>query len=158
MSNSPAIDDPHNLRRFVQAQQDDFERALSEILSGKKRSHWMWYVFPQFAGLAFSSTSQHYAIKTLDEARAYLAHPILGPRLLECAKAVADLECRSATQIFGSPDDLKLRSCATLFACVSPPGSVFHRLIGKYYEGAFDAKTLRLLGVDAEFGKSTGEV
>jgi len=151
------MDDPHNLRRFVQAQQDDYERALAEILSGKKRSHWMWYIFPQFDGLAFSSTSKRYAIKTLEEARAYLAHPILGPRLLECAKAVVDLEGRSATQIFGSPDDLKLRSCATLFACVLPPGSVFHRLIGKYYRGDFDRHTLRLLGIKAEDGESTGE-
>jgi uncharacterized protein (DUF1810 family) len=117
----------------------------------------MWYVFPQFDGLGFSSTSKHYAIKTLDEAREYLAHPILGPRLLECAQAVLDLEGRSATQIFGSPDDLKLRSCATLFASVSPEGSVFHRLIGKYYGGAFDANTLRLLGTGGEGGDSTGE-
>jgi len=156
-SNSPGTNDPHNLRRFVQAQRDDYERALSEILSGKKRTHWMWYVFPQFAGLAFSSTSNYYAIKSLEEARAYLAHPILGPRLGECAQAVVDLEGRSATQIFGSPDDLKLRSCATLFACVSPPGSVFHRLIGKYYRGELDGNTLRLLGIDAESRESTGE-
>jgi uncharacterized protein (DUF1810 family) len=157
MSHSPGMDDPHDLRRFVKAQESDYERALAEISSGKKRSHWMWYIFPQFAGLGFSSTSQHYAIKTLEEARAYLAHPTLGPRLLECAEAVVDLEGRSATQIFGSPDDLKLGSCATLFASVSPVGSVFHRLIEKYYAGAFDANTLRLLGIEAEVGESTGE-
>ena len=95
----------------------------------------MWYIFPQIDGLAFSSTSRHYAIKSLDEARAYLDHPILGPRLLECAEAVVGLEGRSAREIFGSPDDLKLRSCATLFACVSPPGSVFDRVLTKYYQG-----------------------
>jgi len=157
MGNSPGMDDPHDLSRFVQAQQDDYERALAEISSGRKRSHWMWYIFPQFAGLAFSSTSKHYAIKSLEEAKAYLAHPILGPRLRECAEAVVDLEGRSATQVFGSPDDLKLRSCATLFACVSLPGSVFHRLIGKYYRGEFDGNTLQLLGIDAEDVESTGE-
>ncbi len=150
MSQSHAVDDPHNLSRFVEAQKRDYDRACSEISSGRKRSHWMWYIFPQFDGLGFTATSKHYAIKTLDEAKAYLAHPTLGPRLLECARTVVDLEGRSANQIFGSPDDLKLRSCATLFACVSPAGSVFHRLIEKYYGGAFDDKTLRLLGIDAQ--------
>jgi uncharacterized protein (DUF1810 family) len=150
-------DHPHDLNRFVQAQQDDYERALSEIQSGRKRSHWMWYVFPQFDGLAFSSTSKHYAIKSVDEARAYLDHPVLGPRLLACAEAAVRVEGRSATEIFGSPDDLKLRSCATLFASVSPPGSVFHRLLDKYYQGEPDGKTLRLLGIDAEVMKATGK-
>jgi uncharacterized protein (DUF1810 family) len=155
MSHSSITDDPHNLRRFIEAQQGVYERAISEISSGRKRSHWMWYIFPQFAGLGFSSTSQHYAIKTLEEAKAYVAHPVLGPRLLECAQAALDVEGRSANQIFGSPDDMKLRSCATLFAGVSPAGSVFHRLIGKYYGGAFDEKTLHLLGVNAVSGGST---
>ena len=117
----------------------------------------MWYIFPQFAGLGFSSTAKLYAIKSVDKARAYLAHPILGPRLVECAKAVVDLEGRTATQIFGFPDDMKLRSCATLFACVSSPASVFHRLIEKYYGGELDAATLRLLGVDADVGRTTGD-
>jgi uncharacterized protein (DUF1810 family) len=141
-------DDPHHLSRLVHAQQDDFEQALAEISSGKKRTHWMWYIFPQIDGLAFSSTSKHYAIKSIEEAKAYLAHPLLGPRLLECAEAVLRVEGRTATDIFGSPDDLKLRSCATLFACVSPPGSVFDRLLDKYYCGERDQKTLRLLGID----------
>jgi uncharacterized protein (DUF1810 family) len=134
------------LNRFVRAQETDYQRALSEIRSGRKRSHWMWYIFPQIDGLAFSSTSKHYAIKSLAEAKAYLDHPILGPRLLECAQAVIGVEGRSATEIFGSPDDLKLRSSATLFACVSPPGSVFDRLLEKYYRGERDGKTLQLLG------------
>ena len=138
--------DLYDLSRFLQAQQDDYEQALSEIASGRKRTHWMWYIFPQLDGLAFSSTSKRYSIKSLDEARAYLDHPILGPRLLECAEAVVRLEDRSAREIFGSPDDLKLRSCATLFACVSPPGSVFDRLLTKYYQGRRDDKTLHLLG------------
>ncbi len=106
----------------------------------------MWYIFPQFDGLAFSSTSKHYAIKSVEEAHAYLAHPVLGPRLLECAEAAVAVEGRSALEVFGSPDDLKLRSCATLFAFVSPPGSVFHRLLDKFFQGQRDEKTLRLLG------------
>lgn len=142
-------DDPYDLNRFVQAQHGDYEQALSEIQNGRKRSHWMWYIFPQLDGLAFSSTAKHYAIRSVEEAKAYLEHPVLGPRLLACAGAVVRIEGRSATEIFGSPDDLKLRSCATLFASVSPPDSVFHRLLDKYYQGEPDSKTLRLLGIDA---------
>jgi uncharacterized protein (DUF1810 family) len=156
-SDSPSTDDPYDLSRFLSAQQDDFEQALSEIRSGKKRTHWMWYVFPQLDGLAFSSTSKHYAIKSIEEAKAYLAHSVLGPRLLECAEAVVRVEGRSATAIFGSPDDLKLRSCATLFACVLPPGSVFDRLLEKYYRGERDRKTLRLLGIAPEVGEVGNE-
>jgi uncharacterized protein (DUF1810 family) len=141
--------DPYDLGRFQQAQEDDYEQALSEITNGRKRSHWMWYIFPQIDGLGSSSTARHYAIKSLDEARAYLAHPVLGPRLLECAEAVVRLEDRSAREIFGSPDDLKLRSSATLFACVSPPGSVFDRLLEKYYQGRRDDRTLQLLGISS---------
>jgi uncharacterized protein (DUF1810 family) len=155
-SDSPSTDDPYQLSRFVRAQQDDFESALAEIQGGKKRTHWMWYIFPQLNGLAFSATSKYYAIKSLDEARAYLEHPILGPRLYQCAEAALGVEGRSATAIFGSPDDLKLKSCATLFACVSPPDSVFHRLLEKYYGGQRDGKTLRLLGLDLEAGHITG--
>jgi uncharacterized protein (DUF1810 family) len=145
-SESRSTDDPYNLNRFLIAQEHDCERALSEIRSGHKRTHWMWYIFPQIDGLAFSSTSQHYSIKSIEEAKAYLAHPVLGPRLLECAEAAVGVAGRSAAEIFGSPDDLKLRSCATLFACVSPPGSVFDRLLEKYYGGRRDDKSLRLLG------------
>jgi uncharacterized protein (DUF1810 family) len=141
-------EDPYDLKRFLLAQEADYDRALSEIRVGRKRSHWMWYIFPQFDGLGFSSTAKHYAIRSLAEAKAYLEHPVLGPRLLECAEAVVSLEGRSATEIFGSPDDLKLGSCATLFASVSSPGSVFDRLLGKYYQGKRDAKTLRLLTGD----------
>lgn len=145
-ANQPgAADDPFNLRRFVEAQAGAYERALAEIKNGFKRSHWMWYVFPQFAGLGFSSTSQHYAIKSLKEAEAYLAHPLLGPRLAECCEAALHVEGRTAREIFGSPDDLKLRSCATLFARVSPEGSVFERLLDKYFAGRPDEKTLQLL-------------
>jgi uncharacterized protein (DUF1810 family) len=106
----------------------------------------MWYVFPQFEGLGFSSTSRQYAIKSIAEAEAYLRHPVLGPRLLESARATLALEGRSVSEVFGSPDDMKLRSCATLFARVSPAGSVFERLIDKYFGGERDDKTLGLLG------------
>lgn len=105
----------------------------------------MWYVFPQFDGLGVSSTSKRYAIKSMSEAEAYLAHPILGSRLIECAKAALGVEGRSATEIFGSPDDMKLRSCATLFAQVAPAGSVFDRLLQKYFAGLRDEQTLQLL-------------
>jgi uncharacterized protein (DUF1810 family) len=143
---SGSAGDPHDLGRFVEAQEDDYEEALSEVRSGRKVSHWMWYVFPQFAGLGFSPTSQRYAIKSRAEAAAYLRHPILGPRLVAIAEAALRVEGRSALEIFGSPDDMKLRSCATLFAFVSPEGSVFHRLLDKYFRGEPDTTTLRLLG------------
>ena len=138
--------DPYDLARFVLAQERDYARAISEIRSGRKRSHWMWYIFPQFDGLGFSSTSKQYAIKSAAEAEAYLRHPILGPRLVEIAEATASIEGRSALEVFGSPDDMKLRSCATLFAKVSPAGSVFERLLARYFDGEGDAETLRLLG------------
>jgi uncharacterized protein (DUF1810 family) len=142
--------DPHDLDRFIEAQQGDYAQALAEVRNGRKRSHWMWYVFPQFAGLGFSSTAQHYAIKSLGEAREYLEHPVLGPRLTECFEAALGVEGKTAHEIFGSPDDLKLRSCATLFACISPAGSVFEQLLDKYFEGRRDEKTLRLSGVSPE--------
>ena len=150
-ANEPVgADDPHNLSRFVRAQADDYEHALAEIRSGRKRSHWMWYIFPQFDGLGFSSTSRRYSIKSIAEAEAYLSHPVLGPRLFECAQAVLGVEGRSAFEIFGSPDDMKLRSCATLFARVSPAGSVFDRLLDKYFQSRRDDKTLGLLGFAPE--------
>lgn len=144
--------DPYDLNRFVRAQERDFAQALAEIKAGEKRSHWMWYIFPQIDGLAFSSTSKHYAIKSVEEARAYLNHPVLGPRLVECAEAALRVERRSAAEIFGWPDDLKLRSSMTLFACVTPPGSAFDRVLAKYYEGVRDGKTLALLGIDPAAG------
>ena len=138
--------DPYGLARFVDAQERTYEQALSEIRSGRKRSHWMWYVFPQFDGLGLSATSKRYAIKSVAEAEAYLRHPILGPRLFESVQAVLRVEGRSAFEIFGSPDDMKLRSCATLFASISPAGSVFEQLLARYFGGEADARTLRLLG------------
>jgi uncharacterized protein (DUF1810 family) len=137
--------DPFDLNRFVRAQDESYEQALSELQRGRKQSHWMWYVFPQLDGLGSSSTSKLYAIKSEDEARAYLAHPVLGPRLAECAEAILAVDGKSAAAILGSPDDLKLKSCATLFAHVSPPGSLFERILDKFYGGERDAATLRLL-------------
>lgn len=137
--------DPYDLERFVEAQARDYEQALSEVRGGRKRSHWMWYVFPQFEGLGSSATSRHYAIRSVEEAEAYLRHPQLGPRLLEIARALLDVEGRSASEIFGSPDDMKLRSSATLFARVSPPGSIFQQVLDRYFGGEPDAETLRLL-------------
>ena len=138
--------DPFDLKRFVRAQESDYDRALEEIAAGRKRSHWMWYIFPQFTGLGLSATSRHYAIGSLDEARAYLAHPILGPRLIECAAATLTATGRSAHDIFGSPDDMKLRSSLTLFSLVSPQNSVFHRALEKYFEGQGDERTVDLVG------------
>ena len=137
--------DAFDLGRFVTAQEDVYESALAEILSGRKRTHWMWFIFPQIAGLGFSATSARFAIKSAAEARGYLAHPILGPRLLECCTALLELSSNSAAEIFGSPDDLKLRSCATLFASVSEPGSVFERVLERFYGGSTDKKTEALL-------------
>lgn len=139
-------DDRYDLSRFVEAQAPDYEQAVAEIRQGRKRSHWMWYVFPQIRGLGRSVMAQTYAIGSAGEARAYLAHPVLGPRLVECFTAVLAVSGRSARDIFGSPDDLKLRSCATLFAAVSSEGSVFQQVIEKYFDGQEDEATRRLMG------------
>lgn len=138
-------DDPYSLERFVRAQAAVYNQVLAEIKGGRKRTHWMWYIFPQFDGLGFSSTSRRYSIKSVVEAEAYLHHPVLGPRLIECAEAVLGVGGRSAFEIFDSPDDMKLRSSATLFASVSPAGSVFDRLLDKYFQGERDGATLTLL-------------
>ena len=142
--------DPYDLERFVAAQAHAYASALEEIRAGYKRSHWMWFIFPQYAGLGSSTTSQHFAIKSVGEAEAYLVHPVLGPRLRECAEAAMGVAGRSAAQIFGSPDDMKLKSCATLFSSVSSPGLVFERLLDKYFKGERDSKTLKLIGKAAE--------
>lgn len=148
MTNNPASHEQHDvydLDRFVQAQEGSYSRALAEIRNGRKVSHWMWYMFPQFLGLGFSEMSRRFAIRSVAEAKAYLEHPILGPRLRECCEAALGVDGRSAHQIFGSPDDLKLNSCSTLFARVSPAGSVFHRMLDKFFDGTSDDKTLRLM-------------
>jgi len=140
-----ATTEAHDLSRFLDAQQGIYEVALSEIRQGQKRSHWMWFIFPQYAGLGVSPTSQRYAINSVAEAEAYLKDPVLGRRLLECAETLLRVEGRSAQQIFSSPDDLKLKSSATLFAHVSPADSVFEHVLDKYFRGERDGNTLRLL-------------
>jgi uncharacterized protein (DUF1810 family) len=133
------------LQRFLDAQDGVYEQALAELRAGRKRTHWMWFVFPQIAGLGHSSTAAYYAIADLAEARAYLAHPLLGARLAECAEALLGVTGRTAHEILGSPDDLKLRSSMTLFAQVAGPDSVFRRVLERCYGGEADARTLDLL-------------
>src|SRR4051794_18549119 len=131
-------DDPFDLARFVMAQEEDYRQALSEVREGRKRSHWMWYIFPQFDGLGFSAMTRQYSIKSPQEARAYLQHPLLGPRLVRCFVTLLKVEGKSAHEIFGCPDDMKLKSCATLFAKVSPKGSVFEKALEKYFDSKPD--------------------
>ncbi|GIF03808.1 DUF1810 domain-containing protein [Actinoplanes siamensis] len=135
-----------DLQRFVHAQGGVHEQARAELAAGHKRSHWMWFVFPQLAGLGSSPTARAYAIRDLDEARAYLAHPVLGPRLVECARTLLGVRGRTASQILGHPDDLKLRSSMTLFAEAADDPAVFRQVLERYYDGP-DARTLELLGV-----------
>ena len=137
--------DPHDLSCFEQAQANQYQMALSEFRGGHKRSHWIWFIFPQFDGLGFSATSRWYAIKSVAEAEAYLQHPVLGPRLVECCQAAIDVTGLSAIEIFGAPDDMKLRPCATLFAHVSAPGSVFEILLARFFDGLPDQATLQLI-------------
>ncbi len=135
-------EDRYRLARFVEAQQGVYDDALAELRQGRKRSHWMWFVFPQLAGLGRSATAQYYAIASLDEARAYLAHPVLRARLRECAEVVAACAAGSAEQIFGGTDALKLRSSMTLFDLAAPDEAVFRAVLDRYYGGTPDAATL----------------
>jgi uncharacterized protein (DUF1810 family) len=137
--------DRYDLDRFITAQSGIHEQALTELTSGRKQTHWMWFVFPQLAGLGHSAMSERYAIGSADEAAAYLAHPVLGPRLLECVGAMLGVRSRSAHDILGYPDDLKFRSSMTLFAAVSDDGSPFQQAIDRFFEGEPDRKTLELL-------------
>lgn len=134
-----------DLSRFVEAQESDFPQALSEIKSGRKRSHWMWYIFPQLEGLGRSSTSQFYGIKDLSEAEDYLHHPLLGSRLAEISTELLKLEKNNANAIFGSPDDLKLKSSMTLFTKVPGAPPVFRDVLNKFFGGSQDQKTIELL-------------
>lgn len=138
--------DPFNLERFVSAQASVFAAALAELTAGRKRGHWMWFVFPQLAGLGSSPMAQRYAIASLDEARAYLRHPILGPRLAECAGIVNRVQGRTAHEIFGSPDDLKFRSSMTLFGRADPAEPAFRTALERYFGGGEDPRTVALLG------------
>ncbi len=140
-----SAEDPFDLARFVEAQQRDYARALEELRAGAKRSHWIWYVLPQLRELGRSELARRYGIVGLDEARAYLAHPLLGPRLKECARALLRHPQLSARQIMGSPDDLKLRSCMTLFQAADPGEPLFGEVLQAFYEGQPDPATLELL-------------
>lgn len=138
--------DPYDLRRFLDAQDESYDRALAELQAGRKDSHWMWFVFPQIRGLGASSMAQYYAIQHTAEAQQYLAHPVLGARLRECAAALLGIEGKTANQILGTPDDLKLRSSMTLFARVDQDGtSIFRRVLDKYFQGQPDPRTLEIL-------------
>ena len=138
MNRSP----PFNLSRFLSAQAPVIEQVREELRGGRKRSHWMWFVFPQIAGLGLSATAQHFAIASLDEARAYLAHDILGPRLRECTALVVAVEGRAIGEIFAAPDDLKFHSSMTLFVRAAPEQPVFREALGKYFGGVGDRATL----------------
>lgn len=143
------ITDVHGLDRFVLAQERDYEIALTEISYGKKRTHWMWYIFPQIQGLGFSESTKYYGIKDLKEATEYYAHPVLGPRLIKIAKALLNHTDRTAAEIFDSPDDLKLRSSMTLFAAVPHADGVFQKVIDQFFDGERHQKTQRILGLQA---------
>lgn len=139
------MSDDNSLERFVSAQAYAYDNALNEIKSGRKRSHWMWYIFPQLQGLGYSSMAKRYGITNLDEAARYLNHPLLGPRLIEISTALTHLKSDDATAIMGSPDDLKLHSSMTLFSLVPGSDLVFEAVLKKFYHGKKDAGTLRLL-------------
>lgn len=138
-------EDPHDLQRFVEAQNPVIDEVKTELRSGRKRSHWMWFVFPQMEGLGRSEMARRYAIASRGEAEAYLSHPVLGPRLRECTALVNAVEGRSANEIFGSPDDLKFRSSMTLFEAVADESTPFRTALDNYYDGDRDTKTLDLL-------------
>src|SRR4051794_17257370 len=140
-----AMPDPFELQRFVDAQARNYPQALAELTAGRKTGHWMWYVFPQIAGLGSSPMAQTYALGSLEEARAYLAHPVLGPRLRACVAAVNAVQGRSAHEIFGSPDDLKFRSSLTLFAAAAPQEPLFRTALDRYFQGQLDPRTLQQL-------------
>ena len=138
-------DDPFDLQRFVDAQAPVYERVRAELKNGRKQSHWMWFIFPQIAGLGHSAMARRYAISSLDEAKVYLAHPVLGPRLRECTRLVVQTDGRSAYEILGSPDDMKFHSCMTLFARAAPQEDAFMDGLGKYFDGAEDQATVARL-------------
>ena len=134
-----------NLNRFIEAQAQRYQAALSEISNGRKKTHWMWYIFPQVKGLGFSQTSRYYAIEDMNEAAEFLKHPVLGVRLINISKELLKLESNNATSIFGSPDDLKLKSSMTLFSCVPGSDPVFQLVLDKFFDGAKDENTLRII-------------
>ncbi|GGM72017.1 DUF1810 domain-containing protein [Dactylosporangium sucinum] len=140
------MEDPYDLSRFAHAQSGVYDEVVGELRRARKTGHWMWYIFPQVAGLGFSEMSRRYAIRSLDEARAYLEHPVLGPRLLECTELLLADTDHTAAQILGEVDALKLRSSMTLFHRAQPDQPLFRRALDRFYEGAEDAETVRRLG------------
>lgn len=143
---SQPTDDPFRLQRFVDAQEAVYPQALSELRAGAKRSHWMWFIFPQIDGLGSSPAARYYAIRSRDEARAYLDHPRLGARLRECCEALLELEDSDPTRVLGYPDDLKLRSAMTLFAAVPGEDPRFDQVLAKFHDGQADPRTMELIG------------
>lgn len=139
------MSDTYNLHRFLTAQNPIYHIVLAELRAGRKSSHWIWFIFPQIAGLGHSATAQQYAITSLNEARAYLQHPVLGQRLRECTRLVLNVEGSSAEEIFPYPDNLKFRSCMTLFSSAAPDTTLFNAALLKYFDGKPDQKTLDLL-------------
>ncbi len=137
--------DPYNLTRFIEAQDEVYEQVCWELENGRKLTHWMWFIFPQIKGLSLSATSKRFAITTLEESRAYLAHSILGDRLRHCVKLVCNIEGKSAKQILGMTDSVKFRSCITLFAHATPDDSLFMDALNKYFDGRYDFRTLELI-------------
>ncbi|CAL8476171.1 DUF1810 domain-containing protein [Caballeronia sp. S22] len=139
------MSDPYDLQRFVDAQESVIDDVRAELSAGRKRTHWMWFVFPQIAGLGHSAMAQHYAISSRDEARAYLAHPVLGTRLVELTRIVNGVQGRSVSDIFGYPDDMKFHSSMTLFARTADDAEVFNEALRRYFEGRADEATLSRL-------------
>ena len=145
MSDENSEADRHELERFVAAQRDDYDGALRELRRGAKHGHWIWFIFPQVAGLGSSPMAERFAIRSAREARAYLQHPVLGPRLIECTNALLGVAGKSVDEIMGFPDHLKLRSSMTLFAAVAEPGSPFHAVLDRYFSGEGDGRTTEFL-------------
>ena len=139
--------DGSNLEKFVKAQSFDYATAYREISSGRKRSHWIWYIFPQMQGLGMSSTANYYGIRDLEEAKDYMEHPVLGPRLIEISEALLALDSSDPGAVMSFPDDLKLCSCMTLFELAAPEEKVFSKVLEKFYQGRRDGNTLRILGI-----------
>lgn len=135
----------NDLQRFVTAQEEVYAKALTEISNGRKQTHWMWFIFPQLAGLGQSSTSQYYAIKDINEAEQYLSHLLLGKRLIEISMKLLEIDNKTAYELFGKPDDMKLRSCMTLFSSVPSAAPVFKMVLEKYFDAVADERTMKLL-------------
>lgn len=135
----------YELNRFTKAQEKDYKTALNEIKSGRKKTHWIWYIFPQIHGLGQTETSRFYAIKSLAEAQAYLSHPVLGSRLIEISTVLLGLKAAGATEVLGTPDDLKVRSCMTLFSLLPETNDVFQKVLDKFYGGKKDQKTIDIV-------------